>query len=472
MPSKHGKGWRARWIDEHGKRQSESFKYRRDAEQFERTKKAETEQVHRGLRRAAPVDRTFRELKDYWLANRVPAKRSGEHDASIINAHLKEFDDELLRDIGVATVDRFVVTRAHLDKKTLSNILTLLISMLKLAVELEWLEKAPKIKKPRIRLINSDYRYLRTDAEIRRFLLAAGAEAEMVFVLYAMAVYTGMRAGELAGLHWDDISFEQRLITVHRSYRGPTKAEDVRHVPILDALLPILRRWRLRHPGRLVFTNAAGTMLGRSARVFQEVLRRVLDRGGFPQQSRKGKLRRYIVSHDLRHTFASTWMMKGGDLFRLQKILGHKTVQMTLRYAHLAPAAYAEDWGRFATFSAEDATVTSIAAVATTMQPDDSVQAPEEETGKSTAVVAREIGRDVWLSDEDSSSDAAGKEARHGEAPAHVRPGRGPARPEAPDPLHARVTTFGPARSSLRPHRALRSRRAGSLAQQSSGSRR
>lgn len=59
-----------------------------------------------------------------------------------------------------------------------------------------------------------------------------------------------------------------------------------------------------------------------------------------------GKTRRYLVFHDTRHTFASHWMMKGGDIFRLQKILGHKSMQMTQRYAHLAPAVFAGDHGR------------------------------------------------------------------------------------------------------------------------------
>ena len=56
-----------------------------------------------------------------------------------------------------------------------------------------------------------------------------------------------------------------------------------------------------------------------------------------------------ITFHDLRHTFASHWVMHGGDLYRLQKILGHKSVQMTQRYAHLAPEAFKQDWGRLGT---------------------------------------------------------------------------------------------------------------------------
>jgi integrase len=98
-------------------------------------------------------------------------------------------------------------------------------------------------------------------------------------------------------------------------------------VPILNALLPIIRAWRLKNPLSLVFPNERGAMQGESARVFQEVLQRVLDRAGFPRRKVGTKERHYIVFHDTRHTFASHWVMDGGDLFRLQKILGHQSVK-------------------------------------------------------------------------------------------------------------------------------------------------
>jgi integrase len=122
----------------------------------------------------------------------------------------------------------------------------------------------PRIHKPRIRINSKDFSYLRTDEEVRRFLRAAAEEGEMVEMLNKTAFYTGARAGELAGLEWPDIDFETRLITIQRSFDGPTKSDEVRHVPILDVLLPDLKRWKLRHPGRLVFTNrdgSTGTML-------------------------------------------------------------------------------------------------------------------------------------------------------------------------------------------------------------------
>ena len=73
-----------------------------------------------------------------------------------------------------------------------------------------------------------------------------------------------------------------------------------------------------------MFTNAAGERLG----WVQHAYRRALARAGLSD----------LHFHDLRHTFASQWMMAGGELYSLRDILGHKTIAMTQRYAHLSPA--------------------------------------------------------------------------------------------------------------------------------------
>jgi integrase len=100
------------------------------------------------------------------------------------------------------------------------------------------MERLPVIRKPRVRLHSTDFSDLRTDEEVARFLRAAQPEGPMVYMLYLTPLSTGTRAGDLAGLHWSDVNFPSRLITVVRSFEEPTKAEDVRYVPILDSLLP------------------------------------------------------------------------------------------------------------------------------------------------------------------------------------------------------------------------------------------
>ena len=198
--------------------------------------------------------------------------------------------------------------------------------MLNAAVELHWLITKPRIKKPKTNMFSKEYRFLRHQNEIDRFLAAAFEEGEDIYDLYATATYTGMRQGELAGLRWQDVSFDRRQIIIQESFDGTTKGDQVRYAPILDCLLPILERRRLRSPGILVFPNEAGNMHQPSARIFQETLHRILEGARFPKLQHKGKERRYICFHDLRHTFASHWMMNGGDIFKLQKILGHKSM--------------------------------------------------------------------------------------------------------------------------------------------------
>jgi len=355
-PRRHGRGWRISYQDMDGKRALKTFATHQEAKDALNARNAEAKAVRTGAAPRPPDPRTFDELADYWLEHRTAQKRSPKDDQSIIGRHLRpSFGRFMLTELTLERVDRFVVTRRSLSAKTQVNVLNLLSAMLKLAVELGWLVAAPKIRKPK--LVEQDYHWLRTEEDVRRLLDAATEEAAGVMELYATAVYTGLRAGELLGLRWEDIDFGRRLITVRGSYDKPTKTGAIRHVPILDPLLPVLRAWRLACPTDVVFPGATLEAQGPSARVLQEVFQRCMLRAGLTEvrkdvplgagpAAQRGGTYAGLTFHDLRHTFASHWVMKGGDIFRLQRILGHATTQMTLRYAHLAPEAFASDWGR------------------------------------------------------------------------------------------------------------------------------
>jgi hypothetical protein len=72
------------WFDEQGHRQRAIFDDRNEAVRELRRREHEVDEVKRGMRAASPADKTFDDVCDYWLANRVPQKRSGHHDESII----------------------------------------------------------------------------------------------------------------------------------------------------------------------------------------------------------------------------------------------------------------------------------------------------------------------------------------------------------------------------------------------------
>ena len=300
-PERRGDRWRIRWTDATGKRRSETHDSYEDAEFALQRYELEVKEIKRGLKAPRRPERTFTELADYWMKFRASRKRSARDDESILRRHLRPaFGHLLLDQVTVDQVDRFQAG-LRLSPKTIHNILTLLISMLNQAVDLRWLDRAPRIRKPQIRTGGHDFNSLRTLDDVNRFLLAARAEGEDVFALYCTAVNTGMRQGELAGLRWDCVDLEARRIMVRRSFDGPTKNGETRIVPILDALLPVLRHWSQYRCGDLVFPNLAGRMHQPSARVFQEVPHRVLEAAGFARVKRGGRTKPYITFHGLRH---------------------------------------------------------------------------------------------------------------------------------------------------------------------------
>lgn len=345
--------WRIRWQDAERRWQSATFPNCNDARAALARNEVEAEEVRVGSRPAPPPAKTFDDLSRIWLEMRA-GKRSLAADKSRLRKHLEPaFGGMLLTAITFERIEKFKAERASAAKQTLRHLLVLVNSMLKYGHRLGWLLTVPPVDMPSVRAFSRDFSFLRSMDEIQRFLRAARADGDDAFTLYTMAIYTGLRQGELAALTWDRVEFDRRLITVDRSWDGPTKAEDVRYVPLVDALVPVLRAWRLRTPGIHVFPNDKATMHKKCDRIFAERFHGVLDAAGFERRT-TGKQVHYIRFHDLRHTFASHWMMRGGDLFKLQRILGHKSVEMTLRYAHLSPDAFAGDLGRFSAIATGD----------------------------------------------------------------------------------------------------------------------
>ncbi len=346
-PTRCRDSWRIRWKDHTGKRRSQVFRTFDQAARELCKRHVERDEILAGNRLAEPEDRSFEALANWWRVHRLPEKRSAADDESMLRCHLiPAFGGLALRAIRAEQIEKYKLQRSELSAKTVGNHLTLLGSMLGAAVDLGWLNSKPTIRKPRANPDDDlEQPWLRTSEEIERLLRATQEEIEpgdplsaLPFVLYSTAIYTGMRAGELAGLAWSEVDFQRRTIHVRRSYSGRTKTRaSRRHIPIVDMLLPTLRSWRLRCPtssSNLVFPNRAGGMHDQSARVFQEVLHRALDRAGFPRPT-SGKNKHVIHFHSFRHTFACHWRLRGGPMEELVKVLGHTSKAMTDHYANI-----------------------------------------------------------------------------------------------------------------------------------------
>jgi len=139
-------------------------------------------------------------------------------------------------------------------------------------------------------------------------------------LIVLIAVTTGMRVAEIFGLCWSDVMYGEGLLAV----RAKLKGGKMRYVPMPVELAEELRRFPVVIGEDRVFPPKAGATSGR-----QRV------EGSFEDLLVRAKIENFRF-HDLRHTFASWYMMNGGDLYELAKILGHSNIKMTERYAKLA----------------------------------------------------------------------------------------------------------------------------------------
>jgi integrase len=131
-----------------------------------------------------------------------------------------------------------------------------------------------------------------------------------------LSINTGLRRGELLALSWTDIDFQERLLTV----RGASaKTGDTRYVPLNDEAVTLLKDWRE--------DSAEIDRVFPVTTSFKTSWGALLKRAGIAQ----------LRWHDLRHHFASRLVQAGVPLNTVRELLGHGSLAMTLRYAHLAP---------------------------------------------------------------------------------------------------------------------------------------
>lgn len=172
---------------------------------------------------------------------------------------------------------------------------------------------------------NGRVRWLTTDEETR---LIAVIKAKYPHELPALllAIHTGMRRSEQYELAWDCVNLERRLLTIPRSKHG-----DARYIPLNDTAMEALSALRARgdSTGRVMIlaANGHGYRKGHALKTPRE---------WFNESCRAAEVD-YFTWHDLRHTFGSRLAIAGVPLRRIQELMGHKTIQITCRYAHLAP---------------------------------------------------------------------------------------------------------------------------------------
>src|SRR6266568_3561971 len=258
----------------------------------------------------------FKDFAQMYLEREGALLKSIRTERNRVLAWAREFGNRPLGQITRTEIEAWRREKmARCRPATINRDLSRLRRMFSLAVEWELLEESPMAGIRFLRENNARTRYLSLQ-ECQR--LIASCIAPHIRALVGVALHSGMRLGEILNLCWQDLDFASGFILVRDSKNGES-----RHVAVDATLSALFRAYPHRLGTDLVFSSPAGG--------------RIVDvRTGFQNACKRAGLTD-LHFHDLRHTFASQFVMSGGDLYILKEILGHKSITMTQRYAHLSP---------------------------------------------------------------------------------------------------------------------------------------
>lgn len=335
--------WQVRWVENGQRRAEGGFPTRDDAERVLAKILGEAAQgrTHLPLNpRDVPTLETFAAP---WLDARERTHRAADCDRYRWKKHLSPHFGHLRpAQVDAGAVRVFVQAKLAegLSSGTVRILVALLSSLFAELVEDGKATSNPARELPRAtrRLVKPSHDprttpFIEKLDDVRRIYLEL---PEPLNVAYALGAFAGLRTGEVFGLKWEHVDLPARRIHVRESISGPLKDGDSRVVPILDTLQPVLSKWKLR----------AGT----EARVIPPMRRdgQHINKGT-PGKYLRAALKALGLQREglgwyeaTRHSFASHWVLGGGSIEKLKELLGHYSVVMTERYAHLRVDLFAD----------------------------------------------------------------------------------------------------------------------------------
>jgi integrase len=318
--------WWIRWTDQDGRKRREKAGTRSAAEKLlakRHTQKLEGAKLPENLRSKTV---TFRELCEDALTH-SEAENSVKQTYELglrINQLISAFGSRPAESIKKNELVSWLAEQSTNRKWAASsrNRWQATFSLIfRVGMDNEKIDRNPAARIRRKTEGNGRVRFL-SDAEEARLRAAIAHRFPEFLPHLLLSIHTGLRMSEQYGLLWNQVDFERRQIHLPKTKNG-----DPRTVPLNAVSFEALKKLRGRRA-------RASTDPVFPSRVSGESLQG--SRGWFPVALKEAKVADYSW-HCNRHTFASRLVMAGVDLRTVAELLGHRTLQMVMRYSHLAP---------------------------------------------------------------------------------------------------------------------------------------
>ena len=319
--------WWSSFTDADGKRVRRSLGTtdRKEAEVLEAKWKVE---IYNATNWGKQIDRSFDDLMLDYLTATKDTKRSWERDVRCAKQLRAVLGGRLMSDISPKDIWGYQTKRKQDGVKpvTINRELAYLSTAINFANRhWEW-DLSNPVKGRKLSNVESTRTRWLTHAEADRLLEAASSEPKAPHLsdFIRLALFTGARRGELLGLEWSRVDIRANVIHLEAVH---TKTGIPRSIPLhKETRQALIGRQRFRASfcpdASFVFVNHKGCPIRSIKRSFATACRRA-DIADFR-------------IHDLRHTFATWCVTDGVSLLELRLLLGHSTIKMTERYAHLA----------------------------------------------------------------------------------------------------------------------------------------
>ncbi len=239
-----------------------------------------------------------------------------------------------LRRFNPMLLEQYQTERIKKGKKpaTVNRLLATVKHMFTKAVEWEMVEEETLKRVRKVRFLEENNRRLRylTKDECQILIRACDQHLRPIVIT---ALNSGMRKAEILNLKWDNVDLNHGFILLDQTKNGERREIPINATvrEVLDELFRGTKNGPRRIDVRYVFYDPTTGKPSEDVKPYKDVKR------SFASACRRAKIEDFRF-HDLRHTFASHLVMSGVDLTTVKELLGHKTLTMTLRYAHLAPS--------------------------------------------------------------------------------------------------------------------------------------
>ena len=309
----------------------QSLREKREVEEADRRAKEAAKEVSE--REKTPFDALANKFLEWSMHN----KKSWKADESRYRTHIKPVLGHIpIKDIGIIQLEglKKKLRAKGIAPQTILHCLQLIRAMYNRAAGWKLyngpnpVQETAKTDKGFLRIPDSSRLRFLSHKEADILLEELKQRSSQLHDIALISLHTGARAGEIFSLTWADIDLQHKIITLRDTKNNETRQAYM--TPQLEGMLTKRRPQTYRKTG-LIFTNRNGEKIREVSNAFERTVQKI----GFNKDI--ADPRDKLVFHSLRHTHGSWLALQGTPIFTIKELMGHRKIEMTMRYSHLLP---------------------------------------------------------------------------------------------------------------------------------------